>query len=82
FGLTGGVGYTESSVKRFNGTQTQIPGYSKFVANVTAFYEKNGINVRGSLRHRSGFLGEFPSFNGTPEQQYVLQETIYDAQIG
>lgn len=82
FGITGGLGYTKSKVERFNGTKTQIPGYSKFVANLTAFYEKNGFSVRGSMRHRSGFLGEFPSFNGAPEQQYVLQETIYDAQIG
>jgi iron complex outermembrane receptor protein len=67
---------------RFDGSKTQIPGYSKFVGNLTAFYEKNGINIRGSVRHRSGFLGEFPSFNGAPEQQYVLAETIYDAQIG
>ena len=82
FGVTGGLGYTKSKVPRFNGTTTPIPGYSKFVANVTAFYEQNGFNVRGSLRHRSGFLGEFPSFNGQPEQQFVLGENIYDAQIG
>jgi iron complex outermembrane receptor protein len=82
FGLTGGVGYTKSKVLRFNGSRTQIPGYSKFVANLTAFYEKGGFSVRGSMRHRSGFLGEFPSFNGAPEQQYVLQETIFDAQVG
>jgi iron complex outermembrane receptor protein len=82
FGITGGAGFTWSKVARFNGTKTQIPGYSKFVGNLTAFYEKNGISVRGSMRHRSGFLGEFPSFNGAPEQQYVLNETIYDAQIG
>ncbi|MGZ2411258.1 iron complex outermembrane recepter protein [Sphingomonas sp. F9_3S_D5_B_2] len=82
FGITGGVGYTKSKVERFNGSRTQIPGYSKFVANLTAFYENNGFSVRGSMRHRSGFLGEFPSFNGAPEQQYVLGETIYDAQIG
>ncbi len=82
FGVTGGLGLTWSKVARFNGAKTQIPGYSKFVGNLTAFYEKNGMNVRGSVRHRSGFLGEFPSFNGAPEQQYVLHETSYDAQVG
>ena len=82
FGITGGAGFTWSKVNRFDGSKTQIPGYSKFVGNLTAFYEKNGINVRGSVRHRSGFLGEFPSFNGAPEQQFVLNETIYDAQVG
>ena len=82
FGITGGVGYTKTSVQRFNGTRTQIPGYSKFVASLTAFYEKHGFSVRGSMTHRSGFLGEFPSFNGAPEQQYVLAETHFDAQVG
>ena len=71
----------EQIVQRFNGTQTTIPGYSKFVANLTAFYERNGFNLRGSMRHRSGFLGEFPSFNGAPEQQYVLGETVYDETV-
>jgi iron complex outermembrane receptor protein len=82
FGLTGGVGYTKTSVKRYDGSVTPIPGYSKFVANVTAFYEANGFSARGSLRHRSGFLGDFVNFNGNFDQQYVLAENIYDAQIG
>ncbi len=82
FGLTGGVGYTKTSVKRYNGTTTPIPGYSKFVANVTAFYEGDGFSARGSLRHRSGFLGDFVAFNGNFDQQYVLAEDIYDAQLG
>ena len=82
FGVTGGVGYTKTSVKRYNGTTTPIPGYSKFVANVTAFYEGGGFSARGSLRHRSGFLGDFVAFNGNFDQQYVLAEDIYDAQLG
>ena len=43
FGITGGVGYTKTKVTRFNGTETQIPGYSKFVANLTAFYESQRL---------------------------------------
>ena len=50
FGLTGGVGYTETEIQDFNGNKSVIPGYSKWVANLTAFYEKNGINIRGSMR--------------------------------
>ncbi len=82
FGITGGVGYTKTSVKRYNGMVTEIPGYSKFVANVTAFYEANGFSARGSLRHRSGFKGDFVKFDGSFDAQYVLAEDIYDAQIG
>ena len=34
------------------------------------------------MRHRSGFIGDFVQFNGNFDQQYVLAENIYDAQIG
>src|SRR5439155_25059476 len=54
----------------------------KWVANLTAFYEKNGFNVRGSMRYRSGFQGDFALFSGGLDRQQVLAETIYDAQIG
>ena len=82
FGLTGGGGYTETKVKDFNGTTTTIPGYSKWVASLTAFYEKHGINVRGSARYRSQYLGDFALYSGGLDRQKVLGETIYDAQIG
>jgi iron complex outermembrane receptor protein len=82
FGLTGGVGYTKTRVRDFNGNLTQIPGYSKWVANGTAFFEKWGFNARGSVRYRSTFLGDFTGFGGSPTRRIALDETIYDAQIG
>ena len=82
FGLTGGVGYTETKAYDATGNATAIPGYSKWVANLTAFYEKNGFNLRGSMRYRSGFLGDFALFSGGLDRQAVLAETVYDAQIG
>lgn len=82
FGLTGGVGYTETKAYDASGNATAIPGYSKWVANLTAFYEKNGFNLRGSMRYRSGFLGDFALFSGGLDRQAVLAETVYDAQIG
>ena len=82
FGLTGGASYTETHVKDFNGNKSVIPGYSKFVGNLTAFYEDHGLNLRASLRHRSSFLGDFRAFDGQPQPQTVLGETVYDAQIG
>ena len=36
FGITGGVGYTKTKIDDFNGNRSQIPGYSKWVANGTA----------------------------------------------
>jgi iron complex outermembrane recepter protein len=82
FGFTGGVGYTISSVKDGNGNKTTIPGYSKWVANGTLFFEKAGFNARGSARYRSTFLGDFTGFGGSPTRRTALGETIVDAQIG
>jgi iron complex outermembrane recepter protein len=82
FGLTGGVGYTKTKVRDFNGNETQIPGYSKWVANGTAFFEKYGFNARGSVRYRSTFLGDFTGFGGSPTRRIALKETIVDAQVG
>ncbi len=82
FGVTGGIGYTETKAIDVNGNASQIPGYSKWVANGTAFFEKAGFNVRGSMRYRSGFLGDFSLFSGGLDRQAVLSETIFDAQVG
>jgi iron complex outermembrane recepter protein len=82
FGITGGVGYTKSKVRDAAGNVTAIPGYSKWVANATAYFEKWGFNARGSARYRSTFLGDFTGFGGTPTRRTALGETIVDAQIG
>ena len=81
-GITGGAGYTETKVKDQNGVIGTIPGYSKWVANGTAYYEKNGFNVRGSARYRSGFQGDFGNFDGQTSRKQALEELIIDAQIG
>ena len=82
FGLTGGFGYTETKVNDFAGRVTTIPGYSKYVGNLTVYYEEAGFSLRGSMRYRSGFLGDFSLFSGGLDRQQVLAETVYDAQIG
>ena len=82
FGVTGGAGYTKTHVLDFNGLPTEIPGYSKWVGSITAFYEANGFSARASVRYRSGFLGDFVLFSGGLDRQHVLAETIFDAQIG
>jgi iron complex outermembrane receptor protein len=82
FGITGGGGYTKTHVIDFHGNPSVIPGYSKWVANLTAFYERYGFNVRGSMRYRSSFQGDFVLFSGGLDRQFVLAETIFDAQVG
>ncbi len=85
FGVTGGVGYTKTRINDSGSGQLQpgsIPGYSRWVANGTAYFEKWGFNARGSLRYRSTFLGDFTGFGGSPTRRQALEETIIDAQIG
>ncbi|TMJ11437.1 MAG: TonB-dependent receptor, partial [Alphaproteobacteria bacterium] len=83
FGVTGGVSYTKSSIRETpTSAPTTIPGYSKWVANGTAFYENSGFSARGSVRYRSTFLGELSGFGGNRTNRQALAETIVDAQIG
>ena len=57
--MTGGVSYTKSKIQPDPNTPaSDIPGYSRWVANGTAYFEKGGFSVRGSMRYRSTFLGD------------------------
>ncbi|HQA16823.1 MAG TPA: TonB-dependent receptor [Novosphingobium sp.] len=83
FGITGGVGYTKTSiVPTVGGLSEDMPDYSKWVANGTVFFEKGGFNARGSVRYRSSFVGKFVGFGGELVDRRVLGEMIVDAQIG
>lgn len=83
FGLTGGVSYTKSQIKPDPGSPaSDIPGYSRWVANGTAYYETNGFSVRGSVRYRSTFLGDFSGFGAQRIRRRALSELIVDAQVG
>ena len=83
FGLTGGFSYTKTEIQTGPGTPDgPIPGYSKYVGNLTAFYERGGFSIRGSMRYRSKYLGDFQTFDGVPARRTVKPETIIDAQIG
>ncbi|UVO55059.1 TonB-dependent receptor [Sphingomonas sp. SUN039] len=84
FGLTGSASYTKSEILS-NGPGSNaddLPGYSKWVASVTGYFEKNGFSARTSLRYRSSFLGELSGFGGDLTRRRANGETIVDAQIG
>ena len=83
FGLTGGVSYTETKIKPNPGApSSDLPGYSKWVANGTLFFEQNGFNLRGSVRYRSTFIGEVSGFAANRVRRRAAPETIVDGQIG
>lgn len=83
FGVTGGVSYTKTKIKPTPTDPTDaLPGYSKWVANGTAYFEKWGFSARGSIRYRSTFIGDVSAFGAVPARRRALPETIVDAQIG
>ncbi|QNE07833.1 TonB-dependent receptor (plasmid) [Croceicoccus marinus] len=83
FGVTGGGSYTKTEIVPTPGGEAEdIPGYSRWVLNGTAFFEKWGLNVRGSVRYRSTFVGELSGFGAQRTRRRALDETIVDAQIG
>jgi hypothetical protein len=58
-----------------------LPGLSKRVYNLTAYYERNGFEARVNQRRRSDFIGEIGNFNGNRTLRYVVGENITDAQV-
>jgi iron complex outermembrane receptor protein len=83
FGVTGSVSYTETSIQPQPGQAAEnIPGYSKWVANGTAYFEKWGFSARGSVRYRSTFVGEVSGFAANRVRRRAAGETIIDGQIG
>lgn len=82
FGVTGGAGYSISRIRNDLGQIQAIPGYSKWTASGTLFWEQKGFSVRGSVRYRSGFLAEVSGFGASRETRTAVPETIVDAQVG
>jgi len=83
FGATGGVSYTKSRIHPYiGGPVSDLPGYSRFVANGTLYFEKWGFSARGSVRHRSSFVGEVSGFGANRTLRHARPETIVDAQVG
>ena len=86
FGLTGSGSYTKSQITlpSTNGQTmaSDIPGYSRWVASGTGYFEKWGFSVRGSVRYRSSFVGEVSGFAANLVNRRAAPETIVDGQIG
>jgi TonB-dependent receptor len=89
FGVVASASFNDSSIKILapdNATSVgndpiDLPGLSKRVYNLTAYYERNGFEARLSQRRRSDFIGEIGNFNGSRVLRYVVGENILDAQV-
>lgn len=83
FGGQFSVSSTRSNIQpNPNEPATPIPGLSETVANLTVYYEKDGLQARVSNRYRSEFLGEVAGFGNGRTLRQVAAESIVDAQIG
>lgn len=86
FGVTGNLSITNSEIKikdiRFGSQPVPLPGLSKNVVNLTAYYEKHGFSARVSGRYRSDFVGEIGGPGGQTEMTYVKADRVIDMQLG
>jgi iron complex outermembrane receptor protein len=82
FGTNLNVSRTKSSlVYPGNTTPITVPGLSKWVANGTLYYQRNGFEARISDNYRSDFLGEVSGISATRIEQTLKGGSTYDAQV-
>lgn len=84
FGIQANYSDTTSSVQPLGPTSPNepLPGLSKYVSNITAYYERFGFSARVSQRHRSQFVGEVQGFGGDRTRRTFEGETVTDLQLG
>jgi TonB-dependent receptor len=87
FGVSASTTYTDSKITIEDpsgsiGQHIPLPGLSKRVSNLTAYYEKAGFEARVSQRKRSDFVGEIGNFSNDRALRYVVGENIIDLQLG
>ncbi|MCW4453191.1 TonB-dependent receptor [Flavobacterium sp. MXW15] len=83
FGITANYSDTTSKIEPNGpGTTEPLPGLSKYVSNITAYYERYGFSARVSQRNRSAFLGEVQGAGGDRTKIYFEGETVTDLQLG
>lgn len=86
FGVTGSATFTDTGINipQVNSTigKIQLPGMSKHVYSLTAYYEKNGFSARIGQRRRSDYVGEIGNFAGDRQLRYVVGDAVTDLQLG
>jgi iron complex outermembrane recepter protein len=83
FGIQASYSDTASKIRPFGDGDTRpLPGLSRKVATLTAYYEKHGFSARIAGRDRSSFIAEIEGFGADREYKFARQETIVDLQLG
>lgn len=89
FGFIASASFNDSNIRirdpesssSVGGGDIDLPGLSKRVYNLTAYYGRNGFEFRVNNRRRSDFIGEIGNFAGNRTLRYVVGENITDAQV-
>lgn len=89
FGVIANASFNDSSIvirdpdssSSVGSGDIDLPGLSKRVYNLTAYYENQGFEARVSQRRRADFIGEIGNFAGNRTLRYVVGENITDAQL-
>lgn len=82
FGVQASYSDTRTSIQPNGpGTTEPLPGLSKYVSNVTGYYERHGFSIRYSQRKRSKFRGETRGFGADLGFVNIDAETVQDAQV-
>jgi iron complex outermembrane recepter protein len=84
FGATGSISYTDYKLDPVaqDTIGGVLPGFSKWVYDITGYYEKNGFQARAAYRHRSGFKGEVVALFSNLGFSLIQPDSQLDAQIG
>jgi iron complex outermembrane receptor protein len=83
FGLQAAYSYTESTIQPNGpGSTGPLPGLSKNVYQLTAYFEKAGFQTRVNYHFRSSYTGEVDALFGAVSNTAILSDKQMDAQIG
>lgn len=86
FGVTANAAFTTSEIsiknQSFGNMSIPLPGLSKRVFNVTAYYEDNGFSARIAQRYRSDYVAEIGGVGGATELTFTKPDRVVDLQLG
>lgn len=83
FGVQANYSNTSSAIKPFGDSDVRpLPGLSKTVYTLTAYYEAHGFSARVANRHRSSFIAEIQGFGADRDFKFARGESILDLQFG
>jgi TonB-dependent receptor len=86
FGITANAAFTTSEIsiknQSFGDMSIPLPGLSKRVFNVTAYYENNGFSARVAQRYRSDYVAEIGGIGGATELTFTRPDRVVDLQLG